>query len=50
MINKLTIPLLSLSRPVKRMMAMSLDIFLCVLTVWLALCLRLEGGVALQTT
>ena len=45
MINKIATPLLALPRPIKRLLALSVDAVLCALTVWLALCLRLEGWV-----
>ncbi len=48
MINHLAEPLLKLSRPAKRLLAMAVDVFLCVFTVWLALCLRFEGWVVMQ--
>ena len=48
MINQLAEPLLKLSRPVKRLLAMAVDVSLCILTVWLALCLRFEGWVVMQ--
>ena len=40
--------LLAMPRPVKRALALLLDAFLCVLTVWLALYLRLEAWVGLE--
>ena len=42
--------MLALPRPAKRLMALSVDTLLCVLTVWLALCLRLESWVIPQGT
>ncbi len=41
--------LLSLPRAVKRLLALTVDALLCILTVWLALCLRLDEVVSLQT-
>jgi FlaA1/EpsC-like NDP-sugar epimerase len=40
--NRLAEPTLSLSRPIKRTIALAADAFLCVLTVWLAFYLRLD--------
>jgi FlaA1/EpsC-like NDP-sugar epimerase len=40
--------LLAMPRPLKRALALALDAFFCVLTVWLALCLRLEAWVGLE--
>ncbi|MFT7402572.1 MAG: FlaA1/EpsC-like NDP-sugar epimerase [Hydrogenophaga sp.] len=40
--------LLSMPRPLKRALALALDACFCVLTVWLALYLRLEAWVGLQ--
>ncbi len=40
--------LLDMPREAKRLLALVVDIALCVLTVWLALCLRLEHWVRLQ--
>ena len=37
--------LLAMPRPVKRFLAVSLDVFFCTFAVWLALCLRLERWV-----
>lgn len=45
--NRLSNSLLALPRPIKRLLALCLDAFLCALTVWMALCLRLDGWVAL---
>lgn len=45
MINKIAVPLLALPRPAKRLLALSVDASLCTLTVWLALCLRLDSWV-----
>lgn len=45
---KLAIPILALPRPAKRIVAMSADISLCVLTVWLAYYLRLGYFVPLS--
>jgi FlaA1/EpsC-like NDP-sugar epimerase len=40
--------LLAMPRPLKRALALALDAFFCVLTVWLALYLRLEAWVGLD--
>lgn len=40
--NRVTKPLLAMPRVAKRLLALSVDSFLCVLTVWLAFCLRLD--------
>jgi FlaA1/EpsC-like NDP-sugar epimerase len=48
MIINIAIRLLALPRPAKRLLALSVDALLCVLTVWLALCLRLDRLVMLQ--
>jgi len=48
MINKTVVPLLALSRPAKRLLALSVDALLCTLTVWLALCLRTDQWTMLQ--
>ena len=45
MINRLAPPLLILPRLAKQALALGVDAFLCALTVWLALCLRLESWV-----
>lgn len=45
MINQIATPLLALPRSTKRLLALSVDASLCCLTVWLALCLRLESWV-----
>ena len=47
MINQIAEPFLALPRPAKRLLALGVDAFLCALTVWLALCLRLESWVVL---
>jgi FlaA1/EpsC-like NDP-sugar epimerase len=47
MINNTTEHILALPRPVKRLLALSVDALLFALTVWLALCLRLESWVVL---
>ncbi len=47
---KLAIPILSLPRAAKRLVALSVDLGLCVLTVWLAFYLRLGEFVALSGT
>jgi FlaA1/EpsC-like NDP-sugar epimerase len=44
----ITDTMLALPRPVKRLLAMCVDVCLCVLTVWIALCLRYETWVAIQ--
>lgn len=46
--KRLIRPLLALPRPVKRALALVVDLALCVLAVWLALSLRLEDWVRLQ--
>ena len=46
--SKLVVPLLGLPRAAKRFVALSVDIGLCVLTVWLAYYLRLGEFVALS--
>lgn len=48
MIISFAIRLLALPRPAKRLLALSVDALLCVLTLWLALCLRLDSLVMLQ--
>ncbi len=48
MMNGISNSLLALPRPAKRMLALCLDGFLCALTVWMALCLRLDGWVTLE--
>ncbi len=48
--SKLVIPLLGLPRAAKRFVALSVDLELCVLTVWLAYYLRLGEFVALSGT
>lgn len=47
-INKLAVPILALPRAAKRFVALSVDLGLCVLTVWLAYYLRLGEFVALS--
>ncbi len=47
---KLAIPILALPREAKRFVALSVDLGLCVLTVWLAFYLRLGEFVALSET
>lgn len=47
---KLARPILALPRPAKRFVALSVDLGLCVLTVWLAYYLRLGEFVALSGT
>jgi FlaA1/EpsC-like NDP-sugar epimerase len=46
--NRLSTSLIALPRPAKRLLALCLDAFLCALTVWMALCLRLDGWVSLE--
>jgi len=41
-------PFLALPRFIKRLLAVSVDASLCVITVWLAYCFRLDGWVALS--
>ena len=48
MINQFAVPLLAWPRPLKRIFALGVDALLCSLTVWLALCLRLESWVLPQ--
>ncbi|WP_394755866.1 polysaccharide biosynthesis protein [Rhodoferax sp.] len=48
MINQLAAPLLKLSRLVKRLVAIGVDVILCVFTVWLALYFSLESWVVMQ--
>ena len=45
--EKLVAPFLALPRVIKRLLALSVDGSLCVLTVWFAYSLRLDGWVAL---
>ncbi len=45
---QLSVPILALPRPAKRLVALSVDLGLCVLTVWLAFYLRLGEFVALS--
>ncbi len=47
---KLAVPILALPRSAKRFVALSVDLGLCVLTVWLAFYLRLGEFVALSST
>lgn len=49
-IRKLAVPVLALPRLAKRLVALSVDLGLCVLTVWLAYYLRLGEFVALSGT
>lgn len=46
--NQTAHPLLALPRVTKRILALSIDTGLCALTVWIALCLRLDGWVILE--
>ncbi len=48
MIRSSTESILALPRSAKRLIAIGVDICLCVLTVWLAICLRFESWVTLQ--
>ena len=48
MISDYAAPLLVLPRPAKRALVLSLDALLCLVTVWLALCLRLESWVVFE--
>ena len=47
-LSRFAVPVLALPRPAKRAMALVLDLGLCVLSVWLAFCLRMESWVSLQ--
>jgi len=47
-LSKLAPPVLALPRPAKRLVALSLDMSLCVLSVWLAFYLRLGEWMALS--
>lgn len=47
-LSKLAVPVLALPRAAKRVVALSVDVSLCVLTVWLAYYLRLGEVVALS--
>ena len=49
-LSKLAVPVLALPRAAKRFVALSVDLGLCVLTVWLAFYLRLGEFVALSGT
>src|SRR5256885_168350 len=49
LLARAAVPLLALPRPAKRALALSVDACLCVVTVWLALSLRMEGWVALSS-
>jgi FlaA1/EpsC-like NDP-sugar epimerase len=44
----ITDTMLALPRPAKRLLAMCVDVCLCVLTVWIVLCLRHETWVTIQ--
>ncbi|MGE8319954.1 MAG: polysaccharide biosynthesis protein [Comamonas sp.] len=46
--NSLANHLVRMPRPAKRLLALAVDTLMCIATVWLALCLRLEGWVVLQ--
>jgi FlaA1/EpsC-like NDP-sugar epimerase len=46
--SHITDTMLALPRPAKRMLAMCVDVCLCVLTVWVVLCLRHETWVTIQ--
>lgn len=43
MINRIAEPFLALPRPAKRLLALAVDVVLCVTCVWLAFCIRLES-------
>ncbi len=47
-ITHITDTMLALPRPAKRLLAVCVDVCLCVLTVWIALCLRYETWVTVQ--
>ena len=47
-LNRLAKPVLHLPRPLKRILAIFLDAFLCALTVWLAFYLRLGQWIDLS--
>ncbi len=46
--SHITDTMLALPRPAKRLLAMCVDVCLCVLTVWIVLCLRHETWVTIQ--
>ena len=46
--EKYAAPFLALPRFIKRLLALGVDASLCVITVWLAYCFRLDGWVALS--
>jgi FlaA1/EpsC-like NDP-sugar epimerase len=46
--SHITDTMLALPRPAKRLLAMCVDVSLCVLTVWIVLCLRYETWVTIQ--
>jgi len=48
MVNRFAKPVLLLPRPTKQILVLGMDALLCALTVWLALCLRLESWVVPQ--
>lgn len=48
MVNRFAKPVLLLPRPTKQFLVLGMDSLLCALTVWLALCLRLESWVVPQ--
>ena len=50
MISTYAAPLLVLPRPVKRAFVLLIDALLCLVTVWLALCLRQEEWVTFGVT
>ena len=48
MLNRVALPILAMPRPAKRVVVLSVDAALCVLTVWLAYYLRLGEWVKLS--
>ena len=48
MTNRFADPMLALPRPAKRLLALGVDALLCVLCVWIAVCMRFEAFVPLQ--
>lgn len=46
--SQLTEPLLAMPRPLKRLLAVAVDVLLIVFTVWVALCVRLDEWVRLE--
>ncbi|MCG9082774.1 polysaccharide biosynthesis protein [Laribacter hongkongensis] len=47
-LSQLVVPILALPRPAKRLVALTIDLSLCVLTVWLAYYLRLGAFISLM--